>query len=357
MKILVVDDSAFMRNAISKMIALDPSLQVVGTAGNGQIALDKIAELKPDVVTLDIEMPVMDGLTALRKIQALPEPRPAVLMCSSLTKQGSHEALTALSLGAADVIAKDASQFSLTINNIREGLVAKIKAIGAHRRHTAAAPPTPAPRAKPPRLRAADFDVLLIGSSTGGPPVLEKILTSLPADFPLPIVIAQHMPALFTRTLAERLDSLSHITITQAAPGTPLQPGHAYVGEGGKHVRLVRSATGRLGLEVSERPTEALYKPAVNELFASAARACGQRALALVLTGMGDDGKIGAQDLKAKNATIIAQNMESCVVYGMPKAVNDAGLTLASLNPAQIVDTLLQLRAATAETPSPRSAA
>ncbi len=351
MRILVVDDSAFMRRAISQMIASDPALTVVDTAYNGQDALEKIAKLQPDLVTLDIEMPVMDGMTALRKIQALPEPRPAVLMCSSLTKAGSHEALAAMTAGAADFIAKDASQVSLNITSIRDELIAKIKAIGANRRKSArgaapfAAPATtatPAPT-KTPRLNAADFDVLLVGSSTGGPPALEKLLSPLPADFPLPIVIAQHMPALFTKSLSERLDHLCMVSVIQAAPGMPLHPGSVYIGEGGKHVRIVRSAAGRYALEVSDKPADALYKPSVNELFASGAKFAGARALAVVLTGMGDDGRIGATELKAKGGTILAQSAESCVVYGMPKAVNEAGLTIAALPPEQIGALLAQM--------------
>jgi len=345
-RILVVDDSAFMRRAISQMIASDPSLTVVDTAYNGQDALEKITKLQPDLITLDIEMPVMDGMTALRRIQAMPEPRPAVLMCSSLTKAGSHEALAAMTAGAADFIAKDASQVSLKITTIRDDLIAKIKAIGANRRKsvraagasaaatattTGAAPPT-----KAPKLTAADFDVLLIGSSTGGPPALEKVLAPLPADFPLPVVVAQHMPALFTKSLAERLDQLCMVSVIQGAAGMPLHPGSVYIGEGGKHARIVRSAAGRYALEISDKPADALYKPSVNELFASGAKFAGARALAVVLTGMGDDGRIGATELKAKGGVILAQNIESCVVYGMPKAVNEAGLTIAALPPEQI---------------------
>lgn len=346
MKVLVVDDSAFMRSAISKMIAEDTSLEVVGTAGNGQLALEKIASLKPDVVTLDIEMPVMDGLTALKKIQALPEPRPAVLMCSSLTKQGSHEALAALAAGAADFIAKDASQFSLNITSIKDDLIAKIKAIGSSRRRLAGPRPVAVAPTKLPALSIRDFDVILIGSSTGGPPVLEKVLRSIPASLSVPIVIAQHMPPLFTKSLSERLAGLCQIGVHHADASGPIQPGAAYVGVGAQHVRIVKSSAGRLAIEVSNKPTEALYKPSVNELFASGARQTGARTLGIVLTGMGEDGKIGGQELKAKGGTILAQNMESCVVYGMPKAVNEAGLTMASLSPEQIAEVLRGLGAA-----------
>lgn len=358
MNVLVIDDSAFMRKAIRQMIESDPSLKVIDTAHNGVDALDKIIRLKPDLVTLDIEMPVMDGLTCLRQIQRLPEPRPAVLMCSSLTKQGSHEALAALSAGAADVIAKDASQFSLNITSIAADLVAKIKAIGSHRRRPLSAP---RPIAAPPttrltRLNARDFDALLIGSSTGGPPALETLLTKLPADFPLPIVVAQHMPAMFTKSLAERLDQLCAVSVHHADTGMPIKPGSVFIGEGGRHVRILKSSAGRLALEISPNPTDALYKPSVNELIASGARQIGARCLAVVLTGMGDDGVIGAKELKAAGGTILAQSMESCTVYGMPKAVNEAGLTSASLPPEDLGKLLATLAPSAGSTAAPSAA-
>ncbi len=337
-RVLVVDDSAFMRRAMTQMISSEPGLIVIGSAVNGQDGIDQAAKLRPDVVTLDIEMPVMDGLTALRKLRLAGSPPPAVLVCSSLTSAGSHEALKALRLGAADVIAKDSSTFSLGADRIRDDLVAKIKAIASGRsakesEHLAI---TPSRIDRNHRFKRDQFDLLAIGSSTGGPPVLETVLTQLTADTPVPVVVAQHMPVLFTKSLAERLNDMCAMPVLHAEPGMTLEPGFIYIAPGGKHTRVLRKGAGRLSLEVSPEPAAALYKPSVNELFASAAKACGGRSLAVILTGMGDDGLLGAKDLRAKGATIIAQDMQSCVVYGMPKAVSQAGLADGSMPPDDI---------------------
>jgi two-component system chemotaxis response regulator CheB len=336
--VLIVDDSAFMRRALRQMIEADPALKVVDTAVNGQEGVEKARLLKPDVVTLDIEMPVMDGLSALRKIRTECFPAPAVLVCSSLTSAGSHEALKALRLGAADVIAKDGSAFALNVEKMRAELLEKIRAVGAGRARKAdeqALAPRGLIDAKH-RFRPGDFELLTIGSSTGGPPVLETIIGALPADLSVPVIIAQHMPAMFTKSLAERLDQESAVSVVHGEDGMPLHAGTVYVGPGGQHVRVRKAGLAKLQLEVSREPAAALYKPCVNELYSSAARITGQRTLALILTGMGDDGLIGARDLKAKGATIIAQDMPSCVVYGMPRAVAQAGLADGSMAPEEI---------------------
>lgn len=324
-----------MRRAISRIIDAEPDLEVVDTAVNGKEGVAKAVALKPDVITLDIEMPVMDGLAALKMIQArCDDPKPAVLICSSLTAEGTYEALRAMQLGAADFITKDASQFTLGIDNIRDDLVAKIKAVGtmgSHRRPK----PTVAARHVTPRLDldVAKFDVVLIGSSTGGPPALESVLTKIPADFPLPIVVAQHMPEIFTRSLAGRLDEMCALTVVLGEQGMSLFPGTVYISPGGWHTRIARKVGGRYRIEVSPEPADALYKPSVNELFKSAAARTGGRALAVVLTGMGEDGLEGARPLHAAGGVILGQDMESCVVYGMPKAVAQAGLCAASMPP------------------------
>lgn len=336
-KILVVDDSAFMRTAISKALSADPSLHVVDTAVNGQEGLEKAKRLRPDLITLDIEMPVMNGLTCLERLRAEISPPPAVLVCSSLTSAGSHEALRALRLGAADVLAKDHSTFSSNTEKLGAELIEKVRAVAAGRR---ARVELGSVKIKGRieaghRFRTGQFDAVVIGSSTGGPPVLETILKALPAGFPMPIVIAQHMPALFTKSLAERLARECAIKVVHAEKSIPLGPGAAYVCAGGMHGR-VRSLMGRLTLEIGPEPKAAPYKPSVNELFASAAEATGARTLAIICTGMGEDGLAGARPLKAKGATILAQDLQSCVVYGMPKAVAQAGLADACLSPEQI---------------------
>ncbi len=362
-KVLVVDDSTFMRRAISEMITSEPGLEVVDQAKDGQEAIEKAKKHLPDVITLDIEMPVMNGLEALKRIRR--EARrpggggpPAVLMCSSLTTQGSHEALQALRLGAADIIAKDASQFSSTIKEMRDDLVQKIREIAMAARRRAMMPaPTPGAAGKTggedeqptPSLSGTQYDLLVIGSSTGGPPVLETLFAAMPAGLSMPVVVAQHMPVLFTKSMAQRLDAQSAITVVHGEQGMPLLPGTAYILPGGLHGRVVRSAAGRLALDIGPEPTTAVYKPSVNELFSSAAKATGRRTLAVMLTGMGDDGKFGARELKAAGAKLLAQNAATCVVYGMPKAVIEEGLGTA-LTPPQIARALTSLGGAGART-------
>lgn len=348
---LVVDDSLFMRRAISEMISSEPGLEVVAQAKNGQEAVEKAKALLPDVVTLDVEMPVMNGLEALKLIRR--EARrpgggapPAVLMCSSLTTEGSHEALAAMRLGAADVIAKDASQFSTTIKEMRDDLVEKIReiAIAARRRAMMPAPRTGvgADEQPTPSLSATQFDLLVIGSSTGGPPVLETLFAALPAGLPMPIVVAQHMPLMFTKSMAQRLDTQSAVTVAHGEDKMPLLPGTAYILPGGLHGRVVKNALGKMSLDISPEPKTAVYKPSVNELFSSAAKATGRRTLAIMLTGMGDDGKMGARELKAAGAKQLAQNAATCVVYGMPRAVIEEGMGTA-LTPDQIAKALTSL--------------
>lgn len=328
-RVLVVDDSLVMRSALSKFVQSDAALALIGTAKNGQEALDLIAKEKPDVVTLDVEMPVLDGLSTLKRLKAGNPPTPAVLMCSTLTVKGSKESLEALKLGAADFIAKNTASDAMEAFG-REYL-AKVKGI-APRPGVAPRPPFGTPAC----LASSRRDVVLIGSSTGGPPILEEVLAALPAGFPVPIVVAQHMPALFTKMLAERLSANCAVRVVHAEPGMPLAPGMAYIGPGGQHVRVARWSSGRYALEVSDRPREALYKPSVDELFASGAAAAGARCAAVVLTGMGEDGLRGGRAIKEAGGAIVTQSARTCAVYGMPRAVNDAGITSASLDPKQI---------------------
>lgn len=339
-QVLVVDDSAFMRRAIRTMIDQAAGLTVVDTASNGVEAVQKAEKLQPDVVTLDIEMPQMDGLTALRQIKRCC--KAAVLMVSSLTTEGSVASLTALRNGAADFIAKDFSQVSLEVVNIEKELIAKVRGIAGSttKTHAVGAVAAAQPELK---LRSSNFDVITIGSSTGGPPVLETIIGALPAQMVQPIVIAQHMPKVFTQAMAERLDSVCALKVLHAENGMPLAPNHVYIAPGGQQTLVKRYGTGRGRIEVNDNNEGQLYKPSVDLLFSSAAQAFGSRTLAIVLTGMGEDGLIGARDLQPKNATILAQNAESCVVYGMPKAVTQAGLIAASLNPQQIAGQLQAL--------------
>lgn len=344
MRVLVVDDSAFMRKAITLLLTSDATIEVVDTARNGEEAVEKVQKLRPDVVTLDIEMPVMDGLSALSKIRLLSEPRPAVIMCSTLTVAGSKEAMKALRLGAADVIGKDPDAIGAGSESVRRDLIARVKAVAPAARKAALKTcpiANPSPLSKSPAreytlANPQQLEVIVIGSSTGGPPILEQILMAIPADLHVPIVVAQHMPAMFTKSMAERLGEVCKIQVLHAENDGLLQPGTAYITVGGKHSRVHKMAGGKYRVEVSPKPEEALYKPCVNELFASCAAAGKDRALGVMLTGMGDDGSIGAKALHAAGSPILAQLGETCAVYGMPKAVVDAGVATASLTPDQI---------------------
>jgi two-component system chemotaxis response regulator CheB len=344
-KVVVVDDSAFMRKAISTMLAKDPEIEVVATARDGEEGLELIRKHNPDVVTLDIEMPRMDGLTALRHIM-MEMPRP-VLMVSSLTSEGAEATLKALDLGAVDFIPKQLSKVSLDIVKIEASLISKVKIVASRRMmHSRPAPSfarsAPAPAAPgglartagPARTPAPAFvpsgsakrDVVVIGVSTGGPPAVQKVLSALPANFPASIVIAQHMPQAFTGPFAKRLDGLCQISVKEAETGDRLKPGCAFVAPGGRHL-VLKQMVSRVDLEITTEPASALYKPSANVLIGSAAEAVGRRALGVILTGMGNDGMEGIRSLKQKGGRALAQSDATCVVYGMPKAIVDAGLS------------------------------
>lgn len=352
MRVLIVDDSAFMRKVLSSIVGSIPGAVIVGTAYDGRDGLSKIKTLRPDIVTLDIEMPNLDGMGVLQELRLLPAAeRPSVLICSTLTSAGSHAALKALRLGASDVILKDPHSLGAGGEAAKGELTGKIKALyeSKHRRPATPSLRTPVAQAGahtgPPRaidLAGRAFEVILIGSSTGGPPVLEQILMALPADLPMPVVVAQHMPRMFTKSMSERLDEECALSVVHAEHEMPLLPGSVYITPGGMHSRLKPNPQGRATLIVSEEPKGALYKPSVDELLASGA-ALGPRALGIVLTGMGADGAIGAKAMHVNKGIVIAQDAESCVVYGMPRAVVEAGAASAQLTPAQICAAVRQL--------------
>lgn len=346
-RVLVVDDSAFMRKVISEMVASDSKFEVVGTARDGLDALTKIEQLRPQLMTLDVEMPNLNGLDTLRKIKDIPKAvRPRVVMCSSLTREGSVAALTALELGAADFVAKDASIAVTGLDELKKDLLDKLTALAPRAMMPVPARPV-APSAATP-ARNADLalptrtEILAIGSSTGGPPVVERLLNKLPRDLACPVVVAQHMPALFTKSLSERLNQLGPLPVTHAEAGEMrLERGRVYVIQGAMNGHVVR-ASGGLTLRVMKEPVSALYKPSVNVLLETVGTACGRSGLGVVLTGMGDDGLAGGRVMVSNGGTIVAQDEASCVVYGMPRAVTEAGLA-ASLTPEQITSFLLGL--------------
>ncbi|MGM0553459.1 MAG: protein-glutamate methylesterase/protein-glutamine glutaminase [Pseudomonadota bacterium] len=345
-KVLVVDDSGFFRRRIAELLNADAGIEVVGTAENGEQAIQAVRELDPDVVTMDIEMPVMDGITAVRRIMA-ENPRP-ILMFSSLTTEGAQATLDALEAGAVDFLPKRFSDMAGDEDSARMLLRRRVRSLSRSRARSASAPGehAPAAEAKPSERRAeADrkavqhappppavgttplrsLRAVLIGTSTGGPVALQEVLKCLPASFPLPLLLVQHMPASFTPAFAERLDSMCQIRVKQAADGDVLRPGIALLAPGGMQTTLERGSQTRV--RISESPSGTIYKPSVDAAFSSAVEAMRGQVLAVVLTGMGADGRDGARALKAAGAQVWAQDAATSVVYGMPAAVAEAGLT------------------------------
>ncbi len=334
-KVLVVDDSGFFRRRLTELINADARLQVVGTAANGQEGIDEAKRLRPDVITMDYEMPVMDGITSLREIhRKLGIP---VLMFSSLTYEGARVTLDALEAGAVDYLPKNFEEISRNTDEIQKVLCDRIVMVAASRTATRPAPATTAATkaaepAAPARRSQRATQLVVIGASTGGPMALQEVLTRLPANFRLPILLVQHMPGTFTKAFAERLDRICQINVSEARDGDVLRPGHAYLAPGGKQMLLDGRTPMRL--RVVDGDERLNYKPSLDVTFGSVARDLGAKVLGIVLTGMGADGRDGARLLKAEGATIWAQDEASCVIYGMPMAVAKAGL----------VDEVLDLR-------------
>jgi two-component system chemotaxis response regulator CheB len=315
-KVLIVDDSALMRQLLTKILNSDPELTVVGTAGDPFVAREKILALKPDVLTLDIEMPRMDGLTFLEKLMR-GHPMP-VVMISSLTSKGADTTLRALSLGAIDYIAKPKLDVSTGTIEKADEIIVTVKAAArakVHRMIAAADSPATAPLKK--YLFSATHKVVAIGASTGGTEALKDLLMPLPADFP-GIVIVQHMPEAFTRQFAERLDSLCKIRVQEAQDGDRILPGHALLAPGGHHMAVVRRGM-EYAVHVYRGERVNRHLPSVDVLFSSCARAMGRNAVGVLLTGMGADGARGMLEMKQADAFNIAQDEASCVVFGMPR--------------------------------------
>lgn len=328
-KVLIVDDSAFMRNALSSMLTSDPEIEVIGKARDGVEAIELVEKLRPDIVTMDVEMPRMDGITALKHIM---EKNPVpVIMVSSLTVEGAKVTLDALDLGAVDFIPKNLSDLSINIIKIKEILIEKIKHIGrkglAKKQLRPLAPKAEIPKSMPVRTTGERrINLVAIGTSTGGPKALQEIIPKLPKDFPAPIVIAQHMPPNFTGPFAERLNQLSQINVKEAEEGELIKQGVAYVAPGRGHMRVKRVKGIETILTISENKDEFIYRPSVDALMLSVAEFFPGRSLGVILTGMGNDGLKGLTALKKTGGRVFAQNEETCVVYGMPKAVVDAGI-------------------------------
>lgn len=348
-RVLIVDDSGFFRRRVKEILESDPLLEVIGLAENGEQAIAAVKNLKPDVVTMDIEMPVMDGITATRKIMAA-TPTP-IIMFSSLTTDGAKATLDALDAGAVDFLPKRFEDISKDKEEAKKLLCQRVKDLGQKRRplrSVASSQPTSAAAVKPhsstpsavtPSAVARrvkenttlKINLVAIGTSTGGPVALQKVLVELPENFPVPIVVIQHMPGSFTGAFSERLNQQCKIQVKEAENGDKLKAGVAYIAPGGKQM-LVEKIAGQLSLKIVDEIPDQTYKPSVDITFASINKVMPANTLAIVLTGMGADGCKGATLLHQSGSLIWAQDEASCVVYGMPAAIVDAGITEKIMN-------------------------
>ena len=328
-RVLVVDDSAFMRSALSRMIASEGSFEVVGTAYDGCDALEKIAALDPDVITLDLEMPRLDGLATLRGIMNR-FPRP-VIMVSAATEQGAHATFNALSAGAFDYVPKQMAATSLDIDHIRSELIAKIRAAVLARRQRSAGWNFRKPvQSSGRRIRSGlPFSPVIVamGASTGGPRALEEILSRLPKDLSVPILIVQHMPLGFSAPFAQRLDKLCAIAVREATNGEVIQPGIAYLAPSGLHMRVVRRTENLcVTISLDPDPGDGLHVPSIDVLMKSVAEVYRDRAMGVILTGMGSDGAEGMRAIHLSGGLTLGQDEASCTVYGMPRACAQLGV-------------------------------
>lgn len=333
-RVLIVDDSAVMRTLLRSVVSTDPALEAAGTASDGLSALNSLSATRPDLVLLDVEMPVMDGLATLRQMRER-APKLPIIMCSALTQRGAQVTIEALASGASDYVAKPAGQESreAAMRALAAELIPKIRALTQRR----AAPiatrrfsliPPPAPR----RAASVSPAAVVIGVSTGGPAALDIVLPALPASFALPVLIVQHMPELFTRQLAERLNGRCALRVQEAEEGVAVRGGNIYIARGNWHMKLVRPAARGAGhsmgptLHLDQTPPENHCRPAVDVLFRSAAETYGGGVLAVMLTGMGHDGLEGTRSLRNLGATVLAQDEATSAVWGMPGSVVLAGL-------------------------------
>jgi two-component system chemotaxis response regulator CheB len=332
-KVLIVDDSAFMRKSLSLMLGADPEIEVVGTARDGLDGLEKVKNLSPDIVTLDIEMPRMDGLTALKRI--MKECPTTVLMISSLTTEGADATIRAMELGAVDFIAKGMSYVNVNIHTIKEDLLKKVKSIGKQNflkkrlNRVQSVSKSLKPSAKSVEhsgeLPSINYKAVALGISTGGPLSLQKIIPRFSPKIRIPIFIVQHMPPRFTKSLADRLNSMSQLQVKEAEEDEVIKGGTVYIAPGGMHMTL-RSNGKFPHIKISDQPSNSLHKPSVDVMVNSIVQYYGRYALGVIMTGMGKDGLEGIKGLKKIGGYCLAQNEVTSVVYGMPKAVVDAGL-------------------------------
>ncbi len=351
-KVLVVDDSAFMRKMLSDIISSDPDLQVVGTARNGQDAQQRILTLNPDVATMDIEMPEMDGMTALETIMRT-NPIP-IIMLSSLTQAGADKTMRALELGAVDFIAKPSGQISLDIDKLKDEIIRKIKVAAGTKKNLEKSkivnnfkiPFSSTVQEKNLDINKQLNKLIVIGTSTGGPKALNQVIPRFPAQLDAAILVVQHMPPGFTKSLAERLNSVSNIKVKEAEDGEQIMAGCAYIAPGDFHLRVLSqkiAGSQKLMVKLDQQPPRGGHRPSVDDMLVSVAEQFWGQIVGVIMTGMGHDGTAGLKSLKAKGAQIIAEHQSSCVVYGMPKSAIESGNVSKVAPLHEITDEVLKL--------------
>ncbi len=340
-KVLIVDDSPFIRMSLKKILSRDPEIEVVDTARDGREGITKIQILKPDVVTMDVEMPVMNGLQALEEIMRW-QPTPVIIL-SAVTTEGAKLTIKAFDLGAAEVVSKPSGKDGDDLLALAKDLTLKVKSVAGIdpkrlKNRTidckeidskllasqSKIPDLKLGQSLSPSLR--NIEIVAIGTSTGGPTALQIVLSKLPKDFPVPVIVSQHMPVGFTLSLASRLDSLSEVKIKQVEHGEVLRAGTVYIGEAGKQFQVKKDRNELIAVITTETPIPTLYKPSVDVMFMSLAKEVGAGVLGVVMTGMGNDGAQGMKELKDRGAFAIAESEATCIVYGMPRSIVERGL-------------------------------
>jgi two-component system, chemotaxis family, protein-glutamate methylesterase/glutaminase len=328
LRVVVVDDSAYVRKVVREILSRSPFVEVVGTARDGREALDLVAQLDPDVVTCDLIMPELDGVGFVRE-QMQRRPVPIIIM--SVANETAEATLTALDAGAVDFVQKPTALASEKIFEVSAELIEKVKAAGQIELNRIA--PTPAPAIAKASERGTKIagnhsvDLVVIGISTGGPQALKRLIPQLPADFPVPVLMVMHMPVGYTEMYAAKLNELSQLEVKEAAEGDEIKPGRVFLAAAGRHLFVKREASGKIVTHLDARPFDTLHKPSVDVLFQSVAEVYGNRVLGVVMTGMGSDGKQGAAWIKSQGGLVFTEAESSCVVYGMPSSVVEAGLS------------------------------
>jgi two-component system, chemotaxis family, protein-glutamate methylesterase/glutaminase len=339
LRVLVVDDSAYVRKVIKQMVSRSPFIEVVGSARNAEEALELVPELRPDVVTLDLIMPGMGGIGFIREQMAR---APVPILVVSIANETSQLVLEALDSGAIDFVQKPTALASEKVFEMSDDLIEKVKAAGNVRLTTVKPVLTRPSAVSGLKSKSNLIDIVVIGISTGGPQALKQLIPAFPADFPLPIAIVMHMPVGYTELYAQRLDELSSLSVSEAQEGSPVRSGEVLIAPAGRHLTFTRAGS-RVLVHLDARPFDTLHRPSVDLLFRSAAETYGAGVLGVVMTGMGEDGKEGASWIKTKGGIVFAEAEESCVVYGMPRAVIEAGLASRTIPLEKMAQGILEV--------------